>query len=933
MSLENYVGKQLGNYRLVEMIGKGGMAAVYRATQPSVNRDVAIKIMSPSLTENEAFVQRFKNEAQVIANLEHAYILPVYDFGEEDNLLFIVMRYLPSGSLADIISEHPDGVPLDRAITIFNQIGEALDYAHSKGIIHRDLKPGNILLDDRGTAYLSDFGIAKQIEGAENLTGTGGVVGTPSHMAPEQGLGEKLDGRSDQYAMGVILFEMLTGRLPFTADNPMALMLKHINEPTPSPRIFNASIPAPVESVILRLLSKEPDERYESAGEMVKAMEKAMSVKGDASTIAISDGQSSAGTLPMASSALGAGSTVSSPVVGQGAPTTAEAAAAGTGAPSTVLREPVTAAEKLQAMEKVDTALNSVSTWINERENLGIWVQGLALSVATFLALSRLTTNSTVEAGILALVPGLLIYSLLRAPTVGALTALILLLPPLLLNAPGLALIWLLLIIIAGARLNSREIMMIMISLVVAGTPLGWLIPLLAPWWLRARRTVLPAALGVIFAIAFAAILGWPNAGGLLPAPADGTYFANALTGDFSTTYLGLFDPGPWTTWIDVVPNSVIQTFQLIGTFMNETSGLPILIATGWALAATVTVSNRRVDSAVLRASGIVLGLIALLLVHFLNRPEGLVALNTTAVFIAFMTAPLSFVLSQWPVQADPNKGNLSGTVLRLLRQTLGAVFIATGLGVFSAQVGTPLEWMILWLGSSLGILIMLVNPLIGPPIVFASLVAALAFNHTTLAIIIAVLLFAYLIVNLIFDRRRPRRWNPLGAGLILGMPGIGQLGIIPVGPLSIGALEAQVPAALLASMGMVMLNAALIDNPQPLMIVAQLVITVAGVLTVERLMGLEILEEWDHKLRRLLFTTVIALLMAIGYYTLGGVPLVASMNLPLALLLSVIAAAALVVSMGNRAMFWRAFYERGEDEEESMLEDEEVTGPISKRA
>ncbi len=928
MSLENYVGKQLGNYRLVEMIGKGGMAAVYRATQPSVNRDVAIKIMSPSLTENEAFVQRFKNEAQVIANLEHAYILPVYDFGEEDNLLFIVMRYLPSGSLADIIGEKPDGIPLDRAITIFNQIGEALDYAHSKGIIHRDLKPGNILLDGRGTAYLSDFGIAKQIEGAENLTGTGGVVGTPSHMAPEQGLGEKLDGRSDQYAMGVILFEMLTGRLPFTAENPMALMLKHINEPTPSPRLFNNSIPAPVESVILRLLSKEPDERYASAGEMVKAIEKAMSGKGDASTIAM-PGDSTAGTLPMDSPPGGAGSTVSSPVVGKGAPTTAEAAAAGARASSTVLREPATAVEKLQAMEKVDTALNDISTWVNKRENLGAWIQGLALSLATFLALSRLTTNSTVEAGILALVPGLLIYSLLRAPTVGALTALILLLPPLLLNAPGLALIWLLLIIIAGARLNSREIMMIMITLVVAGTPLGWLIPLLAPWWLRARRTVLPAALGVTFAIAFAAMLGWPNAGGLLPAPADSAYFANALTGDFSTTYPGLFDPVPWTSWAKMVPNSVIATFRLIGTFMNETGGLPILIATGWALAATVTVSNRRVDSPVLRAAGIVLGLIALLLVHFLNRPEGLVALNTTAVFIAFMTAPLTFILSQWPVQADPNKGNLSGTVLRLLRQTLGAVFIASGLGVFSAQVGTPLEWMVLWLGSSLGILIMLVNPLIGPPIVFASLVTALAFNHTTLAIVIAVLLFAYLIVNLIFDRRRPRRWNPLGAGLILGMPGIGQLGIIPVGPLSIGALEAQVPAALLASMGMVMLNASLIDDPQPLMIVVQLVITVSGVLTVERLMGLDILGGWDHKLRRLLFTTAIALLMAIGYYTLGGVPLVASMNLPLALLLSVIAAAALVVSMGNRAMFWRAFYERGEAEEESLMEDEEVTGPM----
>src|SRR5512143_3651232 len=274
MSSDPYVGKRLGNYDIIRLIGKGGMAGVYEAHQPSMNRNVAIKLMAQSISEDPSFVQRFKNEAQLIARLEHAHILPVYDFGQEGGDLYIVMRYLDAGTLEDRITA--GGMDVKEAVDIFTQLASAMDYAHSKGVIHRDLKPSNVLIDNQGNAFLSDFGIAKSLEGGtQNLTGTGGVVGTPTYMSPEQGLGGDIDGRSDIYALGVILFEMLTGKVPFTGDNPMQVMLKHINDMPPYPSSVKPEIPPAIESVVMRALAKEPENRFPTARAMSKALQDA----------------------------------------------------------------------------------------------------------------------------------------------------------------------------------------------------------------------------------------------------------------------------------------------------------------------------------------------------------------------------------------------------------------------------------------------------------------------------------------------------------------------------------------------------------------------------------------------------------------------------------------------------------------------------------
>src|SRR5574341_113452 len=174
---DQFIGKKLGNYEIIEQVGKGGMAGVYKGFQPSMNRTVAIKIMAQQYSGEEKFIQRFKNEAQLIAQLEHAHILPVYDFGEEEGTLYIVMRFLDAGTLEDRIDTEK-GMPLKDAVSYFTQLAGALDYAHSKGVIHRDLKPSNVLVDRQGSAFLSDFGIAKALEDTSKLTGTGGVVGT-----------------------------------------------------------------------------------------------------------------------------------------------------------------------------------------------------------------------------------------------------------------------------------------------------------------------------------------------------------------------------------------------------------------------------------------------------------------------------------------------------------------------------------------------------------------------------------------------------------------------------------------------------------------------------------------------------------------------------------------------------------------------------------
>jgi serine/threonine protein kinase len=261
----------VGRYKITAELGRGGMSTVYAGHDPISNRDVAIKILPRELLHDPMFRARFEREAQIIATLEHPAILPVYDYGEADGQPFFVMRLMTGGSLADRLSQGP--IPLAEAARIISILAGALDQAHSRGIIHRDLKPGNILFDQHNDPFLADFGIAKLSEAGATLTGNV-IVGTPAYMSPEQGRGEKdLDGRSDVYSLGVILFEMLTGRVPYLADTPMGQIIKHMSSPIPDVLTYQPGLPPNIQEVISRAMHKRKFGRFSSAGEMAQALQ------------------------------------------------------------------------------------------------------------------------------------------------------------------------------------------------------------------------------------------------------------------------------------------------------------------------------------------------------------------------------------------------------------------------------------------------------------------------------------------------------------------------------------------------------------------------------------------------------------------------------------------------------------------------------------
>lgn len=262
--------EQYGRYEIKSKLGQGGMATVYLAHDPRFGRDVALKVMNQGLRDDPTFRGRFEREARTVAGLEHPAIVPVYDFGEEHDRLYLVMRYMPGGSLVERIGAQP--LTLLEIVPIFQRIGSALDHAHRHGVIHRDLKPANILFDQYNHAFLSDFGIVKLATEATDLTGSG-VIGTPAYMSPEQIHGEKqLDGRSDIYTLGIILFESLTGRKPYHAETPVKQMMAHVLDPVPSILQANPNLPPICETVIQKALAKERDGRYPSASEFTAAL-------------------------------------------------------------------------------------------------------------------------------------------------------------------------------------------------------------------------------------------------------------------------------------------------------------------------------------------------------------------------------------------------------------------------------------------------------------------------------------------------------------------------------------------------------------------------------------------------------------------------------------------------------------------------------------
>jgi tRNA A-37 threonylcarbamoyl transferase component Bud32 len=265
-------GETFGAYRISEPLGRGGMASVYKAYEAALDRYVAVKVLPGEFLHDETFAERFRREAKVVARLEHPNIIPIHAFGIEGGIPWMAMRLISGGALSTLL--RGGRLTHERIITILRGAADALDYAHGKGVVHRDVKPQNILLDEAERVYLADFGIAKMVEGSGALTQTGMITGTPHYMAPEQATGQPVDQRVDIYALGVVAYEMLTGRVPFAADTPVAVLIKHATEPMPIPH--PSTVPEPLVRALLKGMAKKPEERWPTAGAFVRALEEGL---------------------------------------------------------------------------------------------------------------------------------------------------------------------------------------------------------------------------------------------------------------------------------------------------------------------------------------------------------------------------------------------------------------------------------------------------------------------------------------------------------------------------------------------------------------------------------------------------------------------------------------------------------------------------------
>jgi len=270
----------LGKYEILGEIGRGGFGAVYEALDTTLKRRVVLKILAPHLVWHPEFVERFRREAQIPASLRHPNIVVIHEIGEEQGQHYIAMEYLPGRPLDRMIAEG-GGLPLAQVLSIAEQVASALDYAHERALIHRDVKPSNIIVDERGRAVLTDFGLVRAAE-TSGLSTTGQTIGTPEYMSPEQAEGEEVDWRSDLYSLGVVVYEMCVGRVPFKADTPLAVLRAQADREPPRPRDLSPSLPQAVEEVLLRALAKRPEDRYQSAGQLAEALKLALAAEEEA---------------------------------------------------------------------------------------------------------------------------------------------------------------------------------------------------------------------------------------------------------------------------------------------------------------------------------------------------------------------------------------------------------------------------------------------------------------------------------------------------------------------------------------------------------------------------------------------------------------------------------------------------------------------------
>ncbi len=269
------IGENVGPYRITDRLGQGGMATVYQAYHAKLDRFVAIKVLHPAFKEDPNFLTRFQREAQIVARLEHPNIVPIYDYSDQDGQPYLVMKFIEGQTLKARLAEKP--LPLEEVVRIMGSVGQALTYAHGVGILHRDIKPSNILLEKGVEPYLADFGLARIAGAGESTLSQDMMLGTPQYISPEQAQGMRdLDAGTDIYSLGVVLYELMAGRVPFNADTPYAIVHDHIFAPLPLPSAINPQIPVSVEQVLLKALAKERGDRYVSAVEMIAAFKQAV---------------------------------------------------------------------------------------------------------------------------------------------------------------------------------------------------------------------------------------------------------------------------------------------------------------------------------------------------------------------------------------------------------------------------------------------------------------------------------------------------------------------------------------------------------------------------------------------------------------------------------------------------------------------------------